>query len=214
MWSYQALAVFMILLPGFVARAIIGSLTPRRKIGDLASVVESFILSFVIYVITLYIYPSALQKLLGQAADAQIESLLTDVRPVLSFALIVAVALGLTWSYLSNHDLVHLVLRWLRATTSTARSSIWLDSFFDMKRRYVIVTLGDGRRLMGYPEYYSHDRDDPGAIFLSNPEWIDNEGKYIPCEVRGILITKDEGIKRIEFLEHEPELQEDDNGQR
>ncbi len=211
MWSFQTLIVFMILLPGFITRAIIGSLTTRKKIGDLASIIESFILSFVIYVIILYVSPDSINTIISHACPGQIDFIFENIRYVLLFSLIVAIVIGLIWSFLSNHDIIHRVLRWLRVTNSTARSSIWLDSFLDMKKRYVIVTLGDDRRLMGYPEYYSNDGDDIGTIFLSKPEWIDNEGKYIPCEVRGILITKVEGIKRIEFLKHKNEIQENKN---
>ena len=208
MWSYQALIVFLILLPGFITRTIIEALTPRKRQRDLSLVIESFIFSFITYAIVLYVYPDKFQWIFWQHPVLVSDTILSSVRPVIVLAFVVSVIMGLLWSTIINHDWLHWILRLIRVTTNTARSSTWLDTFSDMQGRSVIVTLGDNRRICGYPEYYSNDDGDPGVVFLANPEWIDDQGKYTSCKVRGILITKQEGLKRIEFMNHKLEIQE------
>lgn len=206
MWSYQALTVFLILLPGFITRAVLGSLAPRVKQSNFVIIVESFILSFFIYALTLAIYPSLAADLLKYRELNDYTAFVSDVRPLMYFTIILSVLTGLLLSYLLNHDFLHGLMRWLRATTNTSRSSTWLDVLTDMRGRGVIVTLGDGRRLQGTLEYYSNEQED-GCVFLKCPSWITNEGEYRSLEVQGILLTKSEEIGRIEFMLYKEEFQ-------
>ena len=207
MWSFQALTVFVILLPGFIARAVLAALAPRVKQSNFVIVIESFIFSFFIYAVTLTAYPSRAMSLLKYRDLIDYAAFVNDVRPLMYFTLILSVLTGLLLSYLLNHDLLHGLMRWLRATTNTSRSSTWLDVFTEMGNRHVIVTLGDGRRIQGYPEYCSNEQDE-SCVFLAYPSWISNEGKYISLEVRGILLAKSENISRVEFMLHEEEFDE------
>jgi hypothetical protein len=210
MWSFQALIIFAILLPGFITRAIMGSLTRRKMQGDLATVIESFIFSFIIYLVASSIYPMTIDGLASTIESQNLQDitkLIKDSRPFLLLSFCLSIGIGLLATYLVNHDILHGILRTIKATRNTSRSSTWLDTFHSMQERHVIIILEDGRRLFGYPLFYSDDQDE-GSLFLENPEWIDDEGNYISCEVAGILITKNENIKRIEFLLYQEEKKE------
>jgi len=202
-WSVQALVFFTTLLPGFLARAIVGALTAKKQIGDLASIVESFLFSILVYIGLFLIKPDLIHSLLFSLHFYHPNRVINTVPPVLYYSFGAALIIGLTWSFLVNYDIIFKILRKLKLTTSTARESVWMDIFHDMKDCSVIVTLGDDRRIFGYPHYFSSDQEE-NCIFLSSPEWVDEKNaKFIPLQVKGVLLTKNQCIKRIEFLNNE-----------
>ena len=89
------------------------------------------------------------------------------------------------------------MLRWMRLTHRTARDNTWIDIFVD-QRRYVEVTFTDGRRLFGWPHYYSNHPEE-GLLYLYDPAWIDGNGNYIDLDAHGIQLTKRDGIESIVF---------------
>jgi hypothetical protein len=206
MWSFQALVVFVILLPGFFSRLLITILIPRKKTTDLHVIIESLILSFIVYASALVFYPSAVDRLLSQAINPQVADLPSGTMPMLIYSVCVSIVLGLALGLLLNYDLLHRALRFFKLTSSTGRSSTWLDVFSHMAGRSIIVTLKNGRRIMGHPEIYSPCEEE-GIIFLARPKWIDNQGKYKSCQIRGILLMPHD-IVRIEFLLSKTEYSE------
>jgi hypothetical protein len=91
--------------------------------------------------------------------------------------------------------------RALRISKKTARSSVWFDVFSD-KKTAIIINFENGRRIYGWPLYYSDNPEKP-YIFLSKPAWI-KKGKekdeFIHLDIEGILITPEQKIESIEFL--------------
>ena len=96
-----------------------------------------------------------------------------------------------------THDFHMRILRWMRLTYRTARDSTWIDIFID-QRRYVEVAFTDGRRLFGWPLYYSNHPDE-GLLYLYDAAWIDGDGKYVDLDAHGILLTKKDDIESIVF---------------
>jgi hypothetical protein len=207
MWTMQALVVLFILLPGFIANTIINSLTPRKKQNNLSVVVESFIFSFLIYLLALIIVPSFVDNaLVIPASQSEVKSYASKILPLTIFLVVSAVFLSIFWAFIQNNDLLHIILRKLHITRSTSRSSVWLDSFCEMKGRHVILTLDNGTRIMGYPQIYSNDPQEESILIL-HPQWIDPKGIYTSLKVDSILITKNDKIRRIEFMNYADEME-------
>ena len=61
-----------------------------------------------------------------------------------------------------------------------------LDVFTEQKR-YVIVNLADGRRVFGWPMYYSNNPEE-GCLYLYDA-WINDEGKYIDLRIHGLFLA-------------------------
>ena len=108
-------------------------------------------------------------------------------------SLIIPMILGI----LITNDLHMKVARKFRISRKTARSSVWFDVFYDI-RGYVIINFENGRRIYGWPMYYSNEPKEP-YIFLYDPAWIVNN-QYMELNVEGILITPEQKIESIEFL--------------
>ena len=112
-------------------------------------------------------------------------------------AMVLAILFALVVGASITHDFHMKILRRMRLTYKTARDSTWIDIFID-QRRYVEVAFTDGRRLFGWPLYYSNQPEE-GLLYLYDAAWIDAEGKYVDLDAHGILLTKKEDIESIVF---------------
>jgi hypothetical protein len=111
--------------------------------------------------------------------------------------MLLSVLLPLAWGYLLNNDLLTRILRFLKITSSTSRQNIWLDVFSEQKR-YVIVTLSDGRRIFGWPMHYSSSPKD-AYVYLYNPSWVNDDRTYTDMGVHGLFLVRKKYIDFIEF---------------
>ncbi len=87
--------------------------------------------------------------------------------------------------------------RKLKVTERTARTGIWNDAFQELGG-FVQVGFRDGSQLLGWVRYYSDDANEP-SLFLEQASWVD-DGKEVPIEGPGILVTKDSGLETVTFL--------------
>ena len=199
MFTLEALQILLFLVPGFLSEAILNSLIVRMPKKELQKIVEALIFSLIIYTI---------------------HSLISNVKPIsmnfetvppsfsynsssLLLLLFIAIVIPLVMGFMVTNDWHMKVARSLRITRKTARSSVWFDVFCD-KKKHIIVNFENGRRLYGWPEYYSNTPENP-CIFLSKPSWImsdeeTGENRYIDLDIEGILITPEQKIDSIEFL--------------
>jgi len=195
----DTLGVFLLLVPGFVSSVILNAIVVRKPRPNLHDIIEALVFSFVIYVCLVPFFgidPVALEM----TADGN----RTFYRPVVDAWFLVAMlglgvllAVGVGASIINDFHMA--LLRRLRITARTARDNTWLDIFID-QRRYVVVTLTDGRRLFGWPQYYSNDSEE-GLIYLFEPAWIDDDGQYVDLGVHGILLTNKDQIETVAFTQ-------------
>ncbi len=193
MYTFQALQILIFLIPGFVSAMILNALIVRKEKKELARIIEALIFSMLIY--TIYSLISGTSPVtLNQVEKSVIYSY--DGR---SFLWLGVLSLGIPTilSFLVTNDLHMKLARKLLISRKTARSSVWFDVFSDI-RKHIIINFEDGRRIYGWPQYYSNHPENP-YIFLYKPSWIKEE-KFMDSDIEGILITPQEKIESIEFL--------------
>jgi hypothetical protein len=115
--------------------------------------------------------------------------------------LLFAVGLPLLIAASINNDLHLRLARALRITRRTGKSSVWFDAFHKHPTD-VVIDFADGRRLFGWPTFYSDDPSTP-YIYLERPHWI-VKSRFVDAGVSGILITPEEKIEFISFLKDDP----------
>lgn len=189
----ETLAVFLLLMPGFLSSAVLNAIVVRQTKDRVGSIIEALVFSFVIYAI--------LTPLCLSPVDLEVTSTGT-YRPIVTpelliYAMGLAVGLALLLGFLITNDYHMKLLRKMKVTASTARINTWLDIFID-QRRYVVVTFADGRRLFGWPEYYSNDTSE-GLLYVSDPAWIGEDDEYTDLDVHGMLLTSKDRIESIVF---------------
>lgn len=193
MYSFQALQILIFLIPGFISAAILDALAVRTEKRELGKIIEALIFSMIIYTI----YSSISGR--SPISLIQIEKSITYTYDSKSFLWLGLLSIGIPaiLSFLITNDLHMKLARKLRISRKTARSSVWFDVFSDLNK-YIIINFENGRRIYGWPMYYSSKPENP-YIFLFKPAWI-QEDEFVDLNIEGILITPEQKIESIEFL--------------
>ncbi|MFH1859834.1 MAG: DUF6338 family protein [bacterium] len=194
MYTFQSLQILIFLIPGFIAATIFNVLVVRKERKEFEKIIEALIFSMLIYTIYSLVSGSS------PVALNQIKGTITYSYNSNSFLCLGLLSIGIPviLSFLITNDWHMKLARGLRVSRKTARSSVWFDVFCDI-RKPIIINFENGRRIYGWPKYYSDEPETP-YIFLLKPAWI-QEGKYVDLNVKGILITPEQKIESIEFLE-------------
>jgi hypothetical protein len=193
--SFDALNILIFLIPGFISANILNFIVVRKEKNDFSKVVEALIFSLVIYTVYAIIFKETPVLIQEKSIIFNWESLL--------FLSIFSVLFPLILGANITNDLLMKGARFLRITKNKSRSSVWLDVFYDFKR-HVIINFENGRRIYGWPMYYSKEPDKP-YVFLYNPAWVvedekTKEQKFLKLGLEGMLITPEQKIESIEFL--------------
>ena len=199
----ETLTLFLLLVPGFVSSAVLNAIVVRQTKGRVGHVIEALVFSFLIYACLAPFFG-------GSPVSVEVTTVedRTTYRPTADPAFLIsamglAILFALVVGASITHDFHMRILRWMRLTYRTARDSTWIDIFID-QRRYVEVAFTDGRRLFGWPLYYSNHPEE-GLLYLYDAAWIDGDGKYVDLDAHGILLTKKDDIESIDCV-HEPQV--------
>lgn len=195
--TFEALALMVLLLPGFVSSTALDHVLVRKPKDSLGKIIEALVFSFVIYAIVVGLVGVPAFEAPENANDVpQVATALIN-QSFVWLALAMSLLLPLLLGWLSAKDLHMRVLRRLGVTHKTARETTWLDVFAE-QQRYVIVNLTGKRRVFGWPMYFSNDRDE-GLIYLFEPAWVNDDGTYTGLDIHGLFLVEPDSIESIEF---------------
>ena len=207
MYTFEAMQIFIFLIPGFISEAILNILVVRKDKTDLGKIIEALIFSLIIYVgFSLLVSKSPVSLTVVSEAKEGASSTFTLYTDGIQFLwlLLFSIILPLIIGCLITNDLHMKLLRKLHVTGRTSRESVWLDLFLNNSRS-IIINFDDGRRITGFPQYYSEDPTSQ-YIYLYKPAWIeynDHKKKEEIVELNGIdgvLITPQQKIDSIMFI--------------
>lgn len=202
--SMAAAAGLLVLLPGFVTLLVERALAYQAEPSAHMLVARALVYSLLDYTLfSLSGLPLLAWHMKASAEDGEAALLLPAAGG--SFLLVgVAVALGMVVGVCKAHDLHMRAARCLRLTKRTSREGLWLDILEDkcgqrgVKGTYVVVTLKDGQRVEGWPECYSDEYSDGPVLFLTQAQWLDENGAGRRIPDPGILLTGSQ-IELMEF---------------
>ena len=197
----EALAVLLLLLPGFSCAYLVQRLAVRSKQTELDKVIEALLFSFLLYLIASPFFGYSLPLSWQKKTVGGIEQFTFQLNgPYLITLSALVLVVVLAYSANINYDWLLRLLRKLGITQRTARNSIWNDTFQDIRSSFVLVKLSGDRTVIGFLRYYSDDPED-GSLFLEDAAWIvDEDGTQSPIDGPGILLTKQAGIESVSFL--------------
>ena len=145
--SAEALAILLVLLPGFLASRIVGAIAVRRAKRHMGEIIiEALVISVLIYTALGLIGYGVI--VFDSAGGSVPRADLGRAWQPLAAAVLFAVLYGTS----INHNWHMGLLRWMKVTNRTARTSTWLDVFAE-QRGGVVVQYSDGRRLTGWPAF-------------------------------------------------------------
>lgn len=210
--SAETLTIFIFLIPGFVSTLIINTIIVRKEKDNLSKIIEALVFSFIIYVIMSMVNGERSVLISSEQINNKTVYAVSYNSSVIIPVAILSLMLPILLGFLSTTDIHMKLLRKLKITNKTARETVWLDVFTEQKR-YVIVNLFDGRRIFGWPMYYSNNPEE-GCLYLYNAAWINDEGKYINLKIHGLFLVKKDNIESVEFTLIDKSSATEDKGEK
>jgi len=197
--SYEVLNVLIFLIPGFLSAVIYNAVIVRKDKDVFSKIIEALIYSLISYVIASVIAKKSAFILTISTVNNVKRYGLNLENECLITVLLISIVLPLFLGWLNTQNILMKGFHKIGITKKTARDSTWLDVFTDVNK-YIIVTLKDGRRVYGWPSYYSNEATE-GMLFLSEPAWIEN-GEYVDLNIEGLFLVERDNIDYIEFLDY------------
>ncbi|HEX2253601.1 MAG TPA: DUF6338 family protein [Thermoanaerobaculia bacterium] len=195
-FTFEALSILVVLLPGFLSSALLDHVVVRRGRDNVQRVVEALVFSFVIYAVLLIVLGPPVHPLPMTAGELARFPL---SRVFVGGSLLLSILLPSLLGLLITTDWHMKLLRRLRVTNKTSRETTWLDVFSE-QQRYVIVNLSGNRRVFGWPMYFSSNRDE-GLLYLYDPAWVNDDGTYTALDLHGLFLVEPDTIESIEFTQ-------------
>jgi hypothetical protein len=181
------------LLPGFVTSWLFYALTSYQRPGQFEQIVQALIFTFLIQVgVTLIKYFCFWVGEVWWVVGVWDKT----AEPV--WAVIMAVLLGLGFSYFANTDKLHAVLRKVGVTRETSYPSEWYNSFLS-NESYIVLHLRDERRMMGWPREWPSSPI-KGQFVLELPAWLAEDGAHLPLQGAAYFVIDVKEVFWVEFL--------------
>jgi len=189
--SKDFIALLQYLLPGFLVAWICYGLTSHQKPVQFERVIQALIYALFVHFIVVVIRWACLK--LGEQWSGGTWSSESE----LFVSLLVALAVGVGFSFLINSDWIHRLFRNCGLSTRSSHPSEWCTAF-DAEKKYIVAHLKDERRLYGWPHIWPSDPT-KGHLFLSHAHWIDDADGSVEGPALEIMIDVAD-IKWIEFI--------------
>lgn len=195
----EALAVLLLLLPGFFSAKIVQMLCARPKQTELDKIIEALLFSFFTYLLFAVTLGPMLPLFWSPTVNQGGTRYVMEIdRARLALLTAYSLILGFAWGWITNHDALLKWLRWSGFTQRSSRTSVWNDIFHTLGGT-VQIGLKDGRMAQGWLRCYSDEAED-STFFLEAAAWIDESGKVYPVRGPGVLFTKQCDIQFVIFL--------------
>lgn len=197
--SIISLQIILMLFPGFLTMAIKNGLLATKDKTGVDKIVEAIAFSLVDYGVYVLISSSlGLSLIKVQIQKEAVQLIGFNIQNII-LILAIAILIGVLVAILLERGWLYKILRTLKITYLTGRITVWNDVFSNYREIWVLVHLKDGRKIIGWPKYYS-EVSTRRELFLADAAWVSDDGKLVDIEGDGILITEDCGIDLIEVL--------------
>ncbi|UOB22378.1 DUF6338 family protein [Pseudomonas orientalis] len=184
--------ILQALLPGFLAMVVFYWLADAKKPGQFEQVIQALICTGLIKILVDGIAVTAVCIGHWGTLGAWTENVAT------SWAVALAIGFGLALAYFSRHDVLY---KFARKVGLTAKASVgeWRYAFLRFPDRGVVLSLKDGRRLMGYPLAWPAEPES-GHFVMEFPTWVVGE-ELVPQDGVTYLLIANSDVQWVEFLE-------------
>lgn len=204
----EFIRILVFLLPGFIGASIFHYINRRPKPDILTRTVHALILTIAANQSALWL-ANCLGLAIEQSVDGPTTSMIhIALNPLFFLATGIASLFGLIGSLLTNHDIIHRVLRSINLSDASAYISVTQASFARNSECYAMIYLTLNRRLWGFVYEYP-DQDTGGHLYVEDAAWLDDEDTLHPVIGEGILV-KSETVEFVQFVPLQPGSTDDE----
>ncbi len=189
--TLQAIYILIVLLPGFFIVAFVELLTGTREKVPLRLTVRALALSFVVYVVyaicvDIGFFPGILVTSNAVVSgENQLMFPSVDIGGIVALSGI-SIFISIALSLAINNDWMRF-LRKMRLTRQSHDAQPW-DGAFRLPNHWVLVKLGSGDKLLGWPKRMS-SRETKHSLSLQDAHWIRDDGSTTKIGADEFLIT-------------------------
>ena len=200
------------LISGFLTAWIFHSLTPFRINNQFERIIQALI--FTVIIKSSYYFFEWLLLFTGKLYS--FGEIYSNTEEILS--LLLAVSYGLIFSYMSNNDYIHTILRRFGITQEHSYISEWFSAFKINQEKFVIIqtkndSTFDGQRIYGFPFEYP-PQDAEGHFNIFKPSWVIEQSEKVEgvdeekvstvlLEMSGVqsILIPSKDVAWVEFIE-------------
>lgn len=195
--TFETLNLLLLLFPGLLSSRIMQVFRRRQSHDHVDMLFDVLIFSFLTFIIVDAIY--SWQPIISviKNKDDSLTYVASSDYIAIVLTIITSVVLPLIVGAIVHHDLHMRSLRKMRLTNRTSRETAWDDVFTSLDR-FVTVHFKNGKRLAGWPMYYSNTPDE-GYLYIYDAAWISDQNDYLETCSHGVLVNKEE-VEFIEFM--------------
>ena len=200
-----AVYIFLYLLPGFLGVAIYDYLVEGQPREIFDKVIFALSMSLVSYLIVSLVFGMPLVPGIGLGKDSNAPMVLSSmVGRGLAYVSLFSAVTSIALAFLTNYGWPLWLCRKLRITYKTSSVDVWQDTFYRFRGYWIQVTYADGRKLIGWPQYFSAVGK-PRELFLKDATWwsVDDNGDPTSIDVKGpgVYISDFTAVTAIALLE-------------
>jgi Family of unknown function (DUF6338) len=189
----ELIPILTFLLPGFLTAKVVDLMVITKEKDVFDKLIQAVVFTFInllAFTFARKVIESALCYRFNRDEPLSFGNLFLMV--------ICSLSIGLLCCYEIRNEKFLDRLREFKFTKKTYKPSTWVD-VFSHRERFIVVHLEDGRRIYGWPRFYS---DDPAEreIFLENASWLSEKNEFVNNPPIGILLSEKSGIQFIEFV--------------
>jgi len=221
--TIEALAIFLLFIPGFLAERVITILTPKKAASALESLINAVGLSLLIY--GLYQIPALLEavpelpvSITGSGVSQTIVVSGVSIGLLIVIALVTGALLGRSIASGSIYrSLSKPILGRFGLTNRTGRSTVWEDALLQNRSPFVDIHLKNGLIISGSYAMISERPGENSILVIPPPAdcvppdqpephilITDEDGAYPLTTCQGMLLTESAEIQRIDFHARAP----------
>lgn len=198
----EIVALLEYLIPGLLCAWVFYGLTAFQKPSQFERIVQALIFTLLVQA-TVYLIKETLLfigKLFSLSAWSE------EIH--LFYSALMAIFLGIVFSYFTNNGKLHSILRKLKITKENPYRSEWIHEFMN-RETYVLLHLVDGKRICGWPSGWP-PTSDAGHFALCDAAWwyssdANEQSEQILNKTALILINVKD-VSMVEFLTDDPEI--------
>ncbi len=203
--SAVSLVLFLYLLPGFLGGVVYEAVAEARSRTTFERLLIALVLTLLATMTSNWVFSTPLFPSVRITPESSFDFVLSAfIGRNLVLASAISTALGLLAAFVQNTGWLYAALRRLRITNRSGRIDVWHEIFSKHREIWIQVRLRDGRRLVGWPEYYSEDSQ-RREVFLAEAIWFipQVDGTYRPPEIDGpgVYLTDWSAIEALELLD-------------